>query len=99
MIRPIAPLTKADTTALWYAVDAYSSMVRAMRDLPTRLPEASIDKERQILLTAKRALRKVNAIRKSQGEIAKFRNFENCRPSDELQVERETAGGAGGAGA
>jgi hypothetical protein len=79
MIRPITQLTKADTTALWYAVDAYGSMVHAMRDLPTCLSEAAIDKERQILLTAKRALRKVNAIRKT----------------GVLQVERKTAGGAG----
>lgn len=92
-------LTKTDTVSLWYAVDAYASMVKAMRGLPSPLAQDVIDKERQVLATAKRALRKVNAIRKSQGEIAKFRNFENCRPSDELQVERETAGGAGGAGA
>ncbi len=59
-------LTKDDTRALWYAVDAYTSMVKAMRDLPTPIPDDVAAKEREVLATAKRALRKVNAIRSTQ---------------------------------
>ena len=88
-------LTKDDTRALWYAVDAYGAMVKAMRDLPTPVPADVAAKEREVLATAKRALRKVNAIRQAQVEVAKFRNFANCRPAEKLQAQRKTAGGAG----
>lgn len=78
-------LTKTDTLALWYAVGAYISIVKAMKDLPSPVPQDVVDKERQVLTAAKRALRKVNAIRKAQ----------TSRPSEKPQVEHETAGGAG----
>lgn len=87
-------LTKDDTRALWYAVDAYGAMVKAMRELPTPIPADVAAKEREVLATAKRALRKVNAIREEQAEVAKFRNFANCRSAEKLQAEQETAGGA-----
>ncbi len=78
-------LTKTDTRALWYAVEAYISIVKAMKDLPSPVPQDVVDKERQILTAAKRALRKVNAIRKAQ----------TSRPSEKPQDQYRTAGGAG----
>lgn len=64
-------LTKADTVALWHAVDSYVLQVSVMPSMT--LPDGStftaeqIAGEREKLLAAKRALRKVNAIRKAQG--------------------------------
>ncbi|MDR6767693.1 hypothetical protein J2W88_002974 [Acidovorax delafieldii] len=72
-------LTKDDTVALWYAVQAQGDMYRATRDLHRdegKFTSEQIEADRQRLAQSKRALRKVNAIRK-------------------LQVEREPAGGAG----
>lgn len=63
-------LTKTDTVALWYAVDAYASMVKAMKDLHQPIAPDVAAKERQVLATAKLALRKVNAIRKAQAPTA-----------------------------
>ncbi|MBT2333588.1 hypothetical protein J7E49_06685 [Variovorax paradoxus] len=57
------PLTKAETVALWHAVDDMALMVRAMRQDPLCTPE-QIAARRTLLTTAKRALRKVNALRK-----------------------------------
>ena len=74
-----ATLTKADTVALWHAVQAQSDLFRATRDLHRETGQFTaeqIEGERLRLLHSKRALRKVNAIRK-------------------LQVERDPAGGAG----
>ena len=65
----IAPkLSKADTVALWHAVDAYAYSVRAMSDIDGITPE-TLGAERSRLLAAKRALRKVNAIRKAKFPI------------------------------
>ncbi len=61
------PLTKADTVALWHAVEAQSDMFRATRALHAEegkfTPEL-IEAERQRLLASRRALRKVNQLRK-----------------------------------
>lgn len=61
-------LTKADTVALWRAVDAFSSLVSAMYELANFTPE-QIASERAKLVQAKRALRKVNAIRKQAAPL------------------------------
>ena len=63
-------LTKADTVALWHAVDAMVCQLRAMSDLnreePGKFTPELCAAEQERLLAAKRALRKVNAIRKAQ---------------------------------
>lgn len=56
-------LTKAETTALWHAVQAYQEMVWAMPDIST-ISTATTDAERVRLKLAKRALHKVNTLRK-----------------------------------
>lgn len=58
-------LTKQDTTNLWHAVEAFRDMVRAMRDMQGFTPE-QVAAEEARLAAARRALTKVNAIRKSQ---------------------------------
>lgn len=81
-------LSKADTVALWYAVQAQSDLFRATRDLHREVGKFTaeqIEGERLRLLHSKRALRKVNAIRKLQDMQVQ-------------QVENKAAGGAGGAG-
>lgn len=57
-------LTKADTRALWHAVQGFRELVCAMRSegFSADVTEA----ERATVLAANRALRKVNAIRKAQ---------------------------------
>lgn len=57
------PLTKADTVALWYAVEAMVYQVRAMPEVESITPD-QIEAERVRLTAAKRALRKVNKLRK-----------------------------------
>ena len=57
-------LTKADTVALWHAVNWMEMCVRQTD--PEGTPQEAIDAERERLRTAKRALRKVNAIRRGQ---------------------------------
>ncbi|MBB1599939.1 hypothetical protein [Variovorax sp. UMC13] len=63
-------LTKADTVALWHAIDAQGYAVRAMRDMnreePGQFTHEQIAVEQERLLAAKRALRKVNALRRAQ---------------------------------
>lgn len=59
-------LSKADTVALWYAVGWMSLCLRVS---PLEHAEA-VEAERSKLLQAKRALRKVNAIRKAQAAEA-----------------------------
>lgn len=152
MKQPDTTLTKADTVALWHAVDSYALQVQVMPSMT--MPDGStfstdqIEAERERLKAAKRALRKVNAIRKGQDgqsdplpqvlalidrEIEDARQFgvrfkdsstfresaerrlsvleelrpkvlalqqgagdvKNCRSTEKLQVEQETAGGAG----
>jgi len=58
-------LTKSDTRALWYAVDALHWQVRAMPDVVPEIPKETIEAERKLLSEARAALRKVNAIRKT----------------------------------
>ncbi len=63
--RPTAPhLTRADTTALWYAVQAQSEVI----DLRLRdgFTLDQMEPERVRLFAARAALRKVNAIRSAQ---------------------------------
>lgn len=65
MIRPDdKPLTKAETTALWHAVDALAFQVRVMPDMVPPLSDECIASERKHLVTARRALRKVNELRR-----------------------------------
>lgn len=59
-------LSKADTVALWYAVDW---MGLCLRHSPAEHAKA-VEAERSRLKQAKRALRKVNAIRKAQATEA-----------------------------
>lgn len=78
-------LTKADTVALWHAVQAQSDLFRATRELHRedgQFTAEQIESERLRLLHSKRALRKVNAIRKQQAMQVH-------------QVDGEHAGGAG----
>lgn len=63
--KPPTLLTKADTVALWHAVDDMGYMTRGMEGVPTCTPE-QIAERKALLATAKRALRKVNAMRKGQ---------------------------------
>lgn len=90
-----AELTKGETTALWHAVEWMGRVLHEWRREGFRDAgdKARWEDQRQTLLQAKRALRKVNAIRKAQSEIAKFRNFANCRLVGKPQVQRKTAGG------
>lgn len=59
----MSQLTKVETIALWHAVDAYSDMIRAMHSVPG-ISQEQINAERERLAVAKRALRKVNELRK-----------------------------------
>lgn len=63
-------LTKADTVALWHAVDAMHWQIVGMREAnkeePGKFTLEQFAAEWQRMLAAKRALRKVNAIRKAQ---------------------------------
>jgi len=90
-----AELTKGETTALWHAVEWMNKVLHewqrgGFRDAGDK---ARWEAERLTLREARRALRKVNAIRKAQSEVAKLRNFANYRPTGKLQVQRKTAGG------
>lgn len=79
-------LTKDDTRALWYAVEAQHEMLRAMRG--EGFTSEQMEAEPAAVLAARRALCKVNAIRKAQ----------SCRSTANpqvLQAEPKTAGGAG----
>lgn len=74
-------LAKADTVALWYAVNWMELCLK-------QPPEPGVDPaataaERERLRTAKRALRKVNAIRRAQA----------CRPTANQQEQQKPAGG------
>ena len=81
-------LTKADTVALWYAVDSYALQVQVMPSMTmpdgSKIAPEQIEAERARLLLAKRALRKVNALRKTQ----------ICRTTENPQAQQQTAGGA-----
>lgn len=58
----VARLTKADTVALWHAVNNMALMVQELPRVEGVTPE-QIEAERERLRAAKRALRKVNALR------------------------------------
>lgn len=66
--KPAAPtaagrLTKAETVALWHAVDFLALGLKEAATLENINP-AGLQAERERLEIAKRALRKVNALRK-----------------------------------
>jgi hypothetical protein len=65
MSRAVDRLTKADTVALWHAVDALALQVKVMPQMQPLVDEKLIEQERQRLAAARRALRKVNAVRKA----------------------------------
>lgn len=56
-----APLTKADATALWHAVDAMRYELRAMRDMAPEV-QAHIPAATERCDAARAALRKVQAL-------------------------------------
>ncbi|MBK5204333.1 MAG: hypothetical protein JJD98_02680 [Polaromonas sp.] len=58
----INTLTKAETVALWHAVESLVYQINAMKSM-SFLPE-QIEAECSILALAKRALRKVNKLRR-----------------------------------
>lgn len=60
-------LTKADTRALWYAVQCLSLEVRVMHADPANFTQEQLKAEQQRLRAARAALRKVNAIRANGG--------------------------------
>lgn len=63
-------LTKSDTVALWHAVDAMDWQIVGMRAIEKETPgsftPAQFAAEEDLRAQARRALRKVNAIRKAQ---------------------------------
>lgn len=81
-------LTKADTVALWHAVNWMEMCVR--QPAPEGTPQEAIETERERLRTAKRALRKVNAIRKAQPTVLRAARSSTSKP----QVDDKPAGGA-----
>ena len=89
-------LAKTETAALWHAVEWMNKVLREWRRCGFRDAgdKARWEAERLTLREALRALRKVNAIRQAQAEVAKLRNFANCRPAGKLQAKQKTAGGA-----
>lgn len=62
-MKPRGALTKADTRALWYAVQCLSVEVRVMSASPADFTPEQVKDEQQKLRAARAALRKVNAIR------------------------------------
>lgn len=58
-------LTKAETVALWHAISNFELMVRQMRGMEGISAEQFMA-ERERLLLAKRALRKVNKLREQR---------------------------------
>lgn len=62
--------TKADTVALWHAVDAMKYQLVGMREIEKEKPGTFTPEQFRAedlrILDAKRALHKVNAIRKAQ---------------------------------
>jgi hypothetical protein len=57
-------LTKADTRALWHAVNNADFMLRELVKDPRSTSPATVQAEKDLVAQAKRALRKVNALRK-----------------------------------
>lgn len=90
MKQPDTTLAKADTVALWHAVQWMEAVLREWRQggFKDDADRAKHQGQLETLRLAKRALRKVNAIRKAQP----------CRRTSNVQVgqeQRETAGDAG----
>ncbi|MGE8319067.1 MAG: hypothetical protein ACN6O3_10000 [Comamonas sp.] len=81
--RPTDQLTKADTVALWHAVDTMAYCVRAMPTIEG-ITSDQIEAEKAKLAAARRALRKVNRLRQTMGR----------RSTIKAQVEHQAAGGA-----
>ncbi len=80
--------------ALWHAVQWMETVLKGwLHDgFANDEERAQYDVERARLTAAKRALRKANAIRKSQAQAAKLRKFANCAPATDLQADQKTAG-------
>jgi len=87
--------SKSDTVALWHAVQWMETVLKGwLRDgFQTDEERAQYDAERGRLAAAKHALRKANAIRKSQAATSKLRELAHCRPTTTRQAARTTAGG------
>ena len=68
MKRPVQ-ITRADSTSLWHAIDAFEAQTRALPTVVFRdgtTPSADyIEHERALLLAAKKAWRKVEVLRKA----------------------------------
>lgn len=99
-MTPAPLLTKADTVALWHAIQWMESVLRNWRrDGFADGSQPQYDHQSELLLQAKRALRKANAIRKNQQVDHKPAGsagaVECCRPTKKLQADQKTAGGAG----
>lgn len=60
--RNSSALLKAETVALWHAVENYGLMIKQMKGIDGITPE-QIEVERLRLEQAKRCLKKVNALR------------------------------------
>jgi len=82
-----ATLTKADTVALWHAIQWMEAVLHEWRrdGFKDEADRAQHQSQCELLAAARRALRKVNAIRKGQPR----------RRTSNVQEQRETAGGAG----
>jgi hypothetical protein len=62
----MAELKRAETAALWHAVEALAWQCRVMKDIVPPLSQESQDAEWERLRLARAALRKVNAIRRAE---------------------------------
>lgn len=68
--RPaLEPITRAEAAALWHAAQDMQACVRALRDFDWATPDL-IAAQEALLVTAKRALRKVQAQRRAAKGIA-----------------------------
>ena len=70
MKKPVTTLAKADTVALWHAINWMEIVLSNWRaeGFTDEQNNAQYAHQRELLTQAKRALRKVNAIRKAQTE-------------------------------
>lgn len=85
MTQQAPVFTKAETVALWHAVNWMELVLREWRlgGFQGAEDEAQHAHQRQLLSLAKQGLRKANKIRKEQ----------TCRSAKKLQVAHKTAGG------
>ncbi|MGI4779828.1 MAG: hypothetical protein ACRYGA_17210 [Janthinobacterium lividum] len=63
-LKPNGRLTKADTVSLWHAIENADLMAKHMHEIPGLTPK-QIQREKDHVAQAKRALRKVNELRKA----------------------------------